>query len=188
MSRRHTGAVHIVACLLALASMAWPCWASADPATARLQRVCLQVAMADGAVFESVTAELDRLGEQHSLVLADDGSVPSDVAWDGVYTGCITAPWARIMGVRLLVQPAGALEQVVYEGVEQTPDDRSALLAWRTGSWSEGEFAAGRVASAWPGNQLSPVESLRVVGSIGWAFLLVSYVFFLVHVRRQDRR
>jgi len=184
VSLRRTGRTCRAASILLLVA------AGVRPAAAAAeveQQVCLQVAMPEDASVTSVLAEVDRLGEQRELELIDDGSVPSDVSWDGVYTGCFTGAWARIVSVRLLIVEAGGEQKVAYAGTAQTPDARQAVLAWRVARRPEGTLVASRVASAWPGNQLALVESLPVVGAFGWALFLIAYVYFLVCVRRQER-
>lgn len=151
------------------------------------QTVCLHVATSRDATFESLWAELDRLGEIVRVDLRDDGGSLGEVAWDGVYTGCHSGAWARYAGVRIIGTPLGEEARVLFVGLEQTPDASYAVLAWRVGRLPDGTFEASRASTTWPGNRLELAESLPLLAAFGWGLLLLAYVFFLARQRAADR-
>ncbi len=163
-----------------LVSLLAPCSALAEGT----QTLVFQFAAPNDVVLERVHVELDRLGEAVVVPMTDDGTVRGDAPWDGVYIGRHEGDYARYVSVRLFGRRSGGESELLYAGVERTPDRRLVQLGW--GGMREGQsLLALRSAVAYPGNRMRSVEGLHIVVGFGWALLVLCYVGFLVVARRR---
>jgi hypothetical protein len=164
-------ALPIIAVLVALASTAW---AGPGPSPEDLQEITIQVVAPEGVVFADLSAELTRAGEVREVLLSDEGLVPGDNGWDGIWVGSDQGPYARYVGTRLFARVRGGEDEVIHSGLEWTPDARRADLGYQIIVHEDGRLEAVQVAVPTPGRRLRTALFLRVAAGFGWGLLALA--------------
>ena len=168
---------------LFLGNQAWAQEGGPPPApplaTEASQVLGFQVAVSIGVALSSVWVEAERLGEQSVITLADDGSVPEDLPWDGIYVGSQPGPYARYSGVRLFGRDAAGVDTLLWEGTVRTEDAWRPTLGFRV-SWQGDHLRAERVALALPTGPGAIAEGLPVIVAFGWGLFVLVAVGLIV--------
>ena len=135
--------------------------------------------------FERVEVELDLPGGAQTIPLVDDGTLPEDMAWDGIYVGIWRGPFLRWAQVRLL---AGAQDApaVLSEGLERFYDQRGVQVAWRLVP-ADRRVAAVRTAATPLAGTDDVQGRVELLASFGWAALLAVFLGTLA-VRAREAR
>lgn len=139
----------------------------------------VQVAVSHGVAFSSVWAETSRLGETRVLPLADDGTVPEDLPWDGIYVGSEPGPYSRYVTLRLYGRLDDATEALLWEGTVRTEDAFRPTLGFRV-AWQGDHLRAERVALALPTGPGAIAEGLPLLVAFGWGLFVLTFVGILV--------
>jgi hypothetical protein len=135
--------------------------------------------------FERAEVEIDLPSGPVVVPLVDDGSLPEDLAWDGVYVGIWSGPFQRWAQVRLL---AGAQDApaVLAEGLERFYGVRGVQIAWRLIP-ADGRVVAVRTAASALGGSDDTQGRLELLASFGWAALLAVFLGTLALRAREPR-
>ncbi len=155
--------------------MTWLLWASLAHASAA-QAVEVQVLLRDAPRGTAPLVATTWLGEERTLTLVDDGSVPGDKPGDEVYVGRWTGEPVRVLPVRILLTSASGAQTVAAfnEVLDDGENDLSYVVELGD------PVSVRRVASAWSQRSAEVAELARTGASIGWAALVLGYVAWLV--------
>ncbi len=176
-----------VACALALFASAL----GAAPAAAledEEQEIAVQVVLPESVVFTALELEITRAGVDRTIILSDEGLVPGDNGWDGIWVGSDLGPFARYLSLRLAGREAGGATTVLFSGLEWTPDRRRADIGLQVLEHSDGSLEALRVAVPTPGRRLRSGQILRLAAGFGWGLLAlgIAAVALLGSARQRD--
>jgi hypothetical protein len=149
------------------------------------QVILFELASPPHAVLRDVRVEMDRLGDQKTVVLRDDGFDPSDFGHDGVFVGRDEGPYARYVNVRVLAT-GDRRDELLYSGVLRTSDTRLVRLAFETKRLESG-LTAFRSTSAYPGESFSVEEGLPLIAAFGWGMFALFYVMGLAGLFRREK-
>lgn len=150
------------------------------------QDLLFQVAAPSGLAFQEIQVHFTREGEEVAVPLVDDGSVASDLPWDGVYVGRHRGTFVRWLPVRIEARWQGGAMTTLYAGVEKTDSPDLVSLGWQVRGSDTDALQAHRAAAGWPSNRMIATEGLFLVGGIGWTLVVLTWVGFLVVDRRRD--
>lgn len=123
-------------------------------------------------------------GEARTVDLADDGTHPADLPYDGVWTAGAEGPPIRELEARLVLHDLDGKAHVAWEGPVAIADARSAVVAWQVGSAEP--WQARLVSAAWPGNAVYVPEAVSLYVGAAWTALCFVVVAALVHVTRRE--
>ncbi|MFH1465447.1 MAG: hypothetical protein ABIO70_13755 [Pseudomonadota bacterium] len=148
-------------------------------------QIAFEMLVGNDVALERVEVELDLPSGVVVVPLVDDGSLPEDMAWDGVFVGIWRGPWLRWAHVRLLGGTQDAPE-VLAEGLERFSDVRRAHVAWRLVPVQR-RFHGFRTAAT----PLAGTDDVRgrveLLGSFGWAAVLAIFMVTLAVRAREGR-
>jgi len=142
------------------------------------QTLDLRIAVSSAITYSALSVELSRLGEQVTLELVDDGSLPDDVAWDGIYVGRLVGPWSRYAEARVIGRAPSGEEELLFSGLVRTEDRRRVMLGWWVKHLPQGNRAI-RTAVAYPDGAAGAVNSAPMLVAFGWGVFLLCYVGWL---------
>ena len=148
------------------------------------QIIDLQVSMPSRGSYVALDVEVTRLGAKHTVRLRDDGSVPNDLPWDGIWNARLSGEYSRLVSVRVFGQRAKGSPVLLYSGVERTEDARHVLLGWRVMTNAQGHSAV-RTPLSYPGNVAEMFVALPLISGFGWGIFILLYVGMLVRLSRQ---
>ena len=148
------------------------------------QTLLFQVAAPSNVVFQEIVVEIERVGQTRTIPLVDDGSVASDLPWDGVYVGRDVGPYTRWLPVRILARWEGRNTLPLYAGIEKSDDPHLVSLGWQVRGDGT-SLEARRAAAGWPGNRMVATEGLFMLGSLAWTLVVMTWVGFLVVDRKR---
>ncbi len=147
-------------------------------------RLVFEVAGPSRGVFSGFVIELDRLGVQRSLRLADDGVHPLDRPADGVFVASDDDAWSRYVGVHLVGIDLEGEEELLYAGTVRTDDTRTTTVGWEVFAMAEGPQAR-LVPVARPGGAAVMSEGLPLIVAFGWGLLVLVFVGLLSRKARR---
>jgi len=139
---------------------------------------------ASGAIAD-ITFEWERAGSVHELRLTDDGSYPSDVPWDGVWTTEDAGIAVHEVSGRLHVTDLEGRKAVIDTGAVAVYDMRHDVVSWQL-SGAEGQYAARLVVAAWPGESVLLPEGASIYVGAAWTGLCFAIAAALIHVVRRE--
>ena len=148
------------------------------------QRILFRLTSPSDAGYDKFLLDLTRLGQDRTIRLSDDGSNPEDIAYDGVFSGGHTGPYARTVTVRLFGQTSDEEPTLLYSGVERTDDEHEVILGWRVIRRDQDHMAV-RAPAAYPGNITEVHLGLPLLVAFGWGGIVLVYVGFLFQRRRE---
>ncbi len=151
---------------------------------ARQELVLALAGPADGEIA-SARVELIRGGESVEVSLTDDGAHPSDVPWDGVWTGGHVGVPVRDVASQVLITLKDGQEVTAFSGVMPVHDLRAATLAWQVVGVSGGSRAQS-VVTALPGGAAVLPEGVSIYLGAGWTAVCFAVVAGLVHAYRRN--
>ena len=140
-----------------------------------MQEILFQLVTPSKIAVTSATIEVERLVERSSIEMTDDGSIPEDIGYDGVFVGRHTAPFSLFLGAELLVSVRGREPVSVYRGILRTSDEQSETIGWQL-SETEGDYQALRTAVSFPGRGAVLVEGRARLTLFGWGVFVVCLV------------
>jgi hypothetical protein len=167
---------------LLAALAASPAWAfPSDPG--HEQRLVFHVAgPIDGSV-SGMRLEWLRLDAPRVTVLVDDGSLPVDTPWDGVWSGVDEGPFVRDAAMRLSVVDLDGVEHLLWSGLVHPENASESVIQWRVLGVGA-EARAQRVAAAWPGSAALLPEGAWIYAGMAWSCLIVVLAAGLLHAAR----
>ncbi len=133
----------------------------------------------------SVRLGLTRGGESVEVVLTDDGAHPTDVPWDGVWTGGHVGVPVRDVVASIVVTNAAGGEEPIFSGSVPVHDLRHATVAWQV-SGETGHFRAQTIVTALPGGAAVLPEGVSIYLGAAWTAVCFAIVAALVHVTRRN--
>ncbi len=147
----------------------------------------LRVAVSSALTYSAVNLELNKLGEVVKIPLVDDGSLPDDVAWDGVYAGRHEGPWSRYVEARIVAETPSGEEELLFSGLVRTEDRYRVMLGWWVKQLPQGNRAI-RTAVAYPDGAAGAVNGTPIVVAFGWGVFLLCYVGWMAQRQLSGQR
>lgn len=159
--------------------------AGATKQTSDSQLIQFQVAMPSNTAFTAVRIDLLRLGQSQDIVLTDDGTNPSDVAYDGIWEGQHKGSYARYVTIRMFGADESGGQTLLYSGVERTEDKSHATLGWRVIQVYD-TLTAMRTPDSYPGNVTEVHVSIPLVTGFGWGIFVLVYIGLAIPLVRRE--
>lgn len=168
--------------LLQLSCQPVPCAHASrgDESTAARQTLIFQVMFTRPQHVTEAYLQVERLDQRLELELRDDGLLPEDVAWDGIWVGRAVGPYARYVNASLNVTADGIGERSIDLGLVRTDDQHRNVVSWRA---DVAETMANRSLVALAGPQFELIALTPLIATFGWLVALICLVASITRTR-----